>query len=203
LSETLDVSGIVSYPNVVNVITECRDFGDQVNSVDETSGTTCKTYEAVKYAVLHYESKYVMRGADDTYVNLGSFFKAMPDLPSKRLYMGKLRRTHIIHEDLLLSHHPVIQERLGLYQFGQYMSGMGFVFSYDVAEFIASWNIPPHLLWCEDLMVGMWLNAFQITFMDHPGFLENYGHKQEGADYLMIHYMTNEQWDSIYASYQA
>jgi len=200
LRDAVDVSAVVNYSSVVNVIVPCRDFGDEFDGIDETSGTTCKAYEAAKYIAQHYECRYVWRGADDSFLNLRYFFRSvMPQLPEQRLYFGKLRRADTVQPDLLLSRQPKLGRLLGLYQFSQYMSGMGFLLSYDVVVFMASWTIPPHLLWCEDLMVGMWLNAFQITFMDHPAFIDviNDGNVQRGVDYLVVHRMTPQLWDSI------
>jgi hypothetical protein len=98
----------------------------------------------------------------------------------------------------MLDKQPELQKLFGLYQFGQYMSGMGFLFSYDVADFVASLKIPPHLTWCEDLMVGMWLLPFQISFMNYPGFHEQSESQAElNKDYLLIHRMTPEQWQRI------
>jgi hypothetical protein len=57
LSESVDTSGIVEYPGVKNVLTGCRDMGDEPNNPDDTSGTTCKVYEALKYIAAHYDSR--------------------------------------------------------------------------------------------------------------------------------------------------
>ena len=66
-------------------------------------------------------------------MNLRHFFAAvMPSLPPARLYFGRLLRpTDPIHL-------PVQREHFGQYAWGQYMSGMGFMLSYDVADFVGS-----------------------------------------------------------------
>ena len=85
---------------------------------------------------------------------------------------------------------PALRELYGLYQFGQLMYGMGFVMSIDVVEFIGAWTIPPHQTWIEDVMVGMWLKPFQISFTHHPGFHDQVFHAaQPGVDYMVVHYM--------------
>jgi hypothetical protein len=104
-------------------------------------------YEALRYISLNYEAKYVWRGADDSYVNLRVFFTKMPSLPPTRLFYGRLRKPITQVPDLQLSHQPALQDLFGLYQFGQYMYGMGFVMSFDVVDFIGSLKIPPHLNW--------------------------------------------------------
>ncbi len=72
--------------------------------------------------------------------------------------------------------------------------------SFDVADFLALLKIPPHLTWCEDVMVGMWLNPFQVTFMHTPYYIEQnnfFNPALPGKDYLVIHYMNPEQWEKI------
>jgi hypothetical protein len=70
--------------------------------------------------------------------------------------------------------------------------------SLDVADFLASLKIPPHLTWCEDIMVGMWLNPFQITFMEFTQFIDQPGQlAATGVDYILIHGMRPDQWASI------
>lgn len=200
LIESVDVSGVVEYPGVKNIFTGCRDMGDEPNNPDDTSGTTCKVYEALKFIARNYASKFVWRGADDSYINLRYFFRVvMPTLPNKRLYYGRLRRSTTTQQDLLVANHPRLQELFGIIQWGQYMSGMGFLFSSDVVDFVASLKIPPHLTWCEDLMVGMWLNPFQIQFMHGGDAFHEQGERpaEIGRDYLLIHRMTNHQWEHI------
>ena len=200
LKDSVDTSKIVQYPLALNVIVNCRDYGDEFDNPDDTSGTTCKVYEALKYIAANYNAKYVWRGADDSYVNLRYFFSdVVPNIPTTRLYLGSLRRADTVQHDLLLSRQPNLQKLFGIYQFGQYMYGMGFLLSFDVVDFVASLKIPPHLTWCEDLMVGMWLLPFQITFMDYPGFHEPnfYGQPELGKQYLLIHRMTPDQWNRI------
>ena len=190
---------LTNRPPATNVFVPCRDFGDEPDSTDDTSSTTCKVYEAIRHIVSHYRAKYVWRGADDSYVNLRYFFvHLMPALPTSRLYFGRLRTARMINDDLRLSNQPHLSSLFGLYQFGQYMVGSGYLLSYDVADFIASLKIPPHLTWCEDVMVGMWLNPFQITFMHSSQFVDQPDRRAAlGVDYVLIHRMRPDQWARI------
>ncbi len=125
------------------------------------------------------------RGADDSYVNLKRFLRDKDTMPATRLFLGHHRKADTPMPDLQLKAlHPRLQELFGIYQFGQYMMGLGFVFSWDVAEFIGTWAIPPHQTWCEDVMVGMWLNPFQISWVG------------TGLRYV-YHYMNPALWESI------
>jgi hypothetical protein len=203
LTQSINTSSIERYPLAVNLVTDCRDMdrGQEYNNPSDTSATTCKVYKALKHIGNAYEARYVWRGADDSYVNLRYFFAhVMHTIPTERLFMGRLRRADTIQDDLLLEKQPRLRELYGIYQFGQYMHGMGFLFSFDVVQFIAAFTITPHLTWCEDVMVGMWLNPFQITFMDRTDFLclNNFPNTlQPDRDYLVVHYMTPKLWDSI------
>ncbi len=47
-------------------------------------------------------------------------------------------------------------------------------------------------------MVGMWLNPFQITFMEFTQFIDQPGQlAATGVDYILIHGMRPDQWASI------
>jgi hypothetical protein len=200
LREELNTSNVVEYQRVSYIRVYCRDEGDEPNNPDDTSSTTCKVYEALKYIVEHYHARYVWRGADDSYLNLRFFFKTvMPTLPTTRLYYGRLRRKVEHVEELQLEHQPRLQEVFGIRQWGQYMSGMGYMISYDVADFIATLKIPPHLTWCEDLMVGLWLNPFQIQFMHGGELFHEQGERvvENNTEHLLVHRVTPEQWASI------
>ena len=194
----VNTSGVVRYPRATNVVVNCRDFGDEFDGIDDTSGTTCKVYKSMQYVASNYEARYVWRGADDSYVNLKYFFSMMPTLPPARLFFGYLRKLNHVQWDLLLSRQPHLAALLGLRQFGQYMFGSGFVMSYDVVDFLASLKIPPHLTWCEDVMVGMWLNPFQVEFRHSPDIIDQQsGLASLGTVYLLIHRMLPEQWARI------
>jgi len=146
--DTDTTSAVTQYSLAQYVRVPCFDEGDRPDDPQDNSATTCKVYEALKHVVTHFEAKYVWRGADDSYLNLPLFFRFIAStLPDKRLYYGRLRKSTDYAEDLQLTRHPRLQEMFGLIQMGHYMYGMGYLLSYDVAEFIASLKIPPHLTW--------------------------------------------------------
>ena len=193
LQDTVNIS-VVEYPQAVNVVVNCRDYGDEWNSADDSSSTTCKVYKSLKYIAANYVAQYVWRGADDSFVNLKFFFTLQ--LPLSRLYFGDLRTMNHKQPDLMLETQPQLAGLYGLRQFGQYMYGSGYVLSYDVADFVASLKIPPHLTWCEDVMIGMWLNPFQIEFR-HSALWTDLQYASLGVDYILIHRMLPEYWARI------
>eukprot|EP00598_Pedospumella_elongata_P011747 CAMPEP_0185013384 /NCGR_PEP_ID=MMETSP1098-20130426/98778_1 /TAXON_ID=89044 /ORGANISM="Spumella elongata, Strain CCAP 955/1" /LENGTH=149 /DNA_ID=CAMNT_0027542451 /DNA_START=379 /DNA_END=828 /DNA_ORIENTATION=+ len=128
-------------------VSDCRDYGDEVNNANGTSSTTCKVYEGVKYVYQHYDAEYLFRGADDAYVNLKLFFEVAETIAPERKpwWLGQLRvRTdHVRSHDLHLSKQPALQKLYGMFMFGQYMLGCWDVFTWK-AEHIAKLTIPPH-----------------------------------------------------------
>ena len=200
LSEEVDTSSVRDYSHAMYLRTECRDFGDEPNNPDNTASTACKVYEAYKHIVKTYEAKYVWRICSDSYLNMRYFYNTvMHTLPATRLFYGRLRRSTAYQADLQLSAQPKLMEVFGMIQFGQYMSGAGWLVSYDVAELIASFKIPPHITWFDDVMMGMWLRPFQVQFMDVGSLFLDLADAsiQNNVDYLVVHRVFGEKWDNI------
>jgi hypothetical protein len=186
------------------VFSRCRDYGDERNNPNGTSATTCKVYEGFKHVSANYDSQFVWRGADDSYLNLHMWFRVAPQLPPGHLYFGSLRYVDR-DADLALASQPLLQDAFaGLTHFGPYMVGMGFMVSASVADFIGTLKIPPKQVWCEDVMVGMWLLPFQVTWLqaNRLGFpmlhrVDAVPVAREGMDVLLTHYMQAQDWQTI------
>nr|XP_016442960.1 PREDICTED: lactosylceramide 1,3-N-acetyl-beta-D-glucosaminyltransferase-like [Nicotiana tabacum] len=83
---------------------------------------------------------YVMKADDDTYIRLENFVESLRTLPREDLYYG-----YVIP---CPSMNPFVH----------YMSGMGYLVSWDIAEWIRDSNIPKnHLEGPEDKVFGEWL----------------------------------------------
>lgn len=210
LETTLNYTSVFHEPLMKEdeiLITQCRDFGDEFNNANGTSGTTCKTYFAIKYIYEHYDAEFVWRGADDAYLNLKLFFQLMPKLPKERIWIGQKRNTWNPF-DLNLKNQPNLQQLYGIPQLStNYMLGMGFAFSYDIVELLATFKFIPHLTWCEDVMVGMWLIMFPINRVNSWLFINRAGSSGNpipleettgNLTALLLHYMEPENWDHIY-----
>lgn len=199
--------------NIHYIFTECRDFGDEPNNPDGTSATTCKVYQGFLHASRNFDCKYVWRGSDDGYLNLKFFFNTVvPMLPppemNSSLYMGNLRdpaQTHWLGEasDLLLSKQPDLQRQVWrMHSFGAYMTGMGFMVTKNVADFISSWTIPPQDTWCEDVVVGAWLMPFKIQWVDankHGWQMRDrndFNHQRCNFQ-LLVHYVQPDDWKHV------
>ncbi|GLT80382.1 hypothetical protein SLA2020_518240 [Shorea laevis] len=83
---------------------------------------------------------YVMKLDDDTYLRLGSFVDSLRPLPREDLYYG------------------YVIPCPSMDPFVRYMSGMGYLVSWDIAEWITESDIPKqHLEGPEDKVFGEWL----------------------------------------------
>jgi Galactosyltransferase len=100
--------------------------------------------------------------------------------------------------DMDLSKMPKLHQLYNMAHFPQYMLGIGYAFSWDVVALIASWTMPPHLTWCEDVMVGMWLNIFPITNINRPDLLLNRAMtRRKRVRVILLHYMEERDWPNI------
>lgn len=197
------------------LFTECRDHGDEFDNPNGTSSTTCKVYEALRHIAHAYADtppRFVWRGADDAYLDLGVFRQnVMPGLQTCRLFLGdRWFPSPHNHEDLnLYDQQPHLYALYGLKKFGQYMQGMGFCMSWDVARHIGTLSIPPRLTWCEDVMVSQWLLFYDVDFVDIRSTAPNvqmwvnsketYKIAQHpGALALVAHKMSAGQWLALY-----
>lgn len=211
LEHDLNTSSIYNEPGMTtaNVVeTSCRDYGDEFNNPNGTSATTCKFYEAIKHIHANFIASFVWRGADDAYLNLKLFFKLVPTLPKNATWLGHLKDQQRSW-DLILSNQPKLRDLYGLEKFSTlFMLGMGFVFTWDIVILIASWNIPPYLTWCEDVVVGHWLHFFSIQRLSRPDLFINragsiankwpldgtYGN----LSVLLVHYIEPQDWENIH-----
>jgi len=193
-------------PNIHHEITDCPDFGDNFNDISNPSSTSCKSYRAVKIAVQKFEFDYLWRGAEDAYINFKFFFThVVPFIKDKKnIYFGRLRNpqfeSHPI--DIQLSNQPETQKLWKISQFGAYMGGMGFMISWNVANFMDSWTIQPHQTWCEDVVFGQWLLPFNIEWIDANAHEWTMNHRPEYNpgncnSQLVVHYVQNQDWDNV------
>ena len=186
--------------NIDLLVTDCRDYGDEIDNANGTSSTTCEVFESLQYIYRNFRADYVWRGADDAYLNLRQFYRILPELPGSRWWLGRLRVVRTVHEDrdLDLSRQPHLQKIFNMPIFPHYMLGMGFAFSWDVAQHIGSFVIPPHQTWIEDVMVGMWLNPFMVTKVDRRDMMVNREEiKGANISVLLLHYIKVHDWDNI------
>lgn len=202
----IDLSPLSKEPQMDFLVTNCRDDGDEINNANGTSSTTCKVYEAMKYIYFNYEADYVWRGADDAYLNIRKFLLSIaPSLPSSSWWLGKLRtigESPHFDKDLLYEKQPQLHKLFNLYRPAHYMFGMGFAFSWDVVALVATWAIPPHQTYAEDVILGLWFNPFQIKKIHRPDLINNIDQIRSytgssNVDAVLLHYIRPVDWTLI------
>lgn len=100
------------------------------------------TYFSSLPNILPTRYDYVMKADDDVFIRLEPLAASLKPLPRADLYYGFVIPCN--------SKNPYVE----------YMSGMGFLLSWDLVEWISSSNIPKmDLFGPEDRLVGKWLNA--------------------------------------------
>jgi len=192
--------------NLRYVYTDCRDLGEDFGNPNGTSSTSCKVYRAMKYAYQNYVFKYLWRGSEDAYINFKAFFqKLVFELPPPPFYVGYMRNhMHGNDGDLQLSRQPLLQAYVWkMKEFGSYMTGMGFMVSYDVARFVDALTIQPHQSWCEDVVVGAWFMPFKIRWVDVNSetslIMGNRDafHMYNCKSQLLVHYVQESDWFNV------
>lgn len=129
---------------------------------------------------------YVMKADDDTYVRLNSLVKSLKPLPKEDLYYG------------------FVIPCTSMDPFKHYMSGMGFLVSWDIVEWIHGSDIPKkHVEGPEDKVFGDWmrwgrrgLNRFNAkwSMYNYPDPVSVCSHELVN-DTIAVHLLKNqEEW---------
>lgn len=167
-------------PHIQYLLTKCRDMGDEPRNANGTSSTTCKVYEALRHITTVYEKtppRFVWRGADDAYLDLGVFRKyVMPALQTCRIFAGRVRFPTVgdDHDLELSTDHPELYSLYGLEKFGKYLVGMSFYMSWDVARYLGNGQIGPSdplnpLAHCHGCQRSThWDKALMVPIPSHP-----------------------------------
>ncbi|KAB5548450.1 hypothetical protein DKX38_011856 [Salix brachista] len=104
----------------------------------------------------HYD--YVMKADDDVFIRLEALSSSLKPLPRQDLYYGFVIPCNSMNP------------------FVDYMSGMGFLLSWDLVEWIGKSEIPANYTFGpEDKMVGKWLkmgNKARNRFSNKPGMYD-------------------------------
>jgi hypothetical protein len=163
----------------------------------EDSSTTCKVLQGIQYVHESYAFNFLARIGDDAYFRLDYFWNVVRHgLPAGPTYIGRILMNEKVWE-------PHLQDHLGLQLYPPYASGMGYIFSFGVAAYIATASrlVKFRTGYPEDAVVGLWLAGIQLTrfhtleFHNAPG--AQYGSKECSTSSILIHYMTEDLWNAI------
>ena len=167
--------------------------------IAEDDALSCKVLLAIQYLWEHYRFKYIARVPNDAYFRHDYFWSDIhPTLPQDEpLYIGRFRTGGEVMEE-------PIREVLGLTHYPSYALGMGYLLTYDVAEYIAraSRILPFHTGFPEDAIVAVWLEGTRtkrIHLPDHFHDANGRGANSKQCDErtVVVHYMTTDLWKRI------
>lgn len=147
------------------------------------------TYLSSLPFILSRQYDYVMKAEDDVFIRLLPLSLSLKPLPRQDLYYGFVIPCN--------SMNPYVD----------YMSGMGFLLSWDLVEWIGSSDIPANDTYGpEDQLVGRWLklgikakNQFsdKLTMYDYPGTNGRCSHELI-PETVAIHWLKRwDQWRNV------
>lgn len=150
-------------------------FNDIVilDCVENMNSGKTYTYFSSLPTILDRRYDYIMKADDDIFIRLEPLAASLATLPRRDMYYGFVIPC--------TSTNP----------YKEYMSGMGFVLSWDIVEWIASSEIPRnHTQGTEDKLVGRWLNMggkAKNRFTDKPAMYDYPGTNKGCSHELISH----------------
>ncbi|EOD36509.1 hypothetical protein EMIHUDRAFT_110169 [Emiliania huxleyi CCMP1516] len=194
--------------------------GGAVPARSRSDPEASKLLALLRWAIeAHPRAGYIMRIHDDTYVRVHALLRAIRAEPIptshliwgrfvrgcrnddvQRLRAGGLKRNESLWLCMLpKSLRPSFAE--GLFLFLPYPSGLGWVYSRDVAEWVAHSRLPFRRIWPADATAGLWTAALDIRHFDDERFhdISGRGGLQRWCDAtsLAIHYMDARAWAAV------
>ncbi|MQM11289.1 hypothetical protein Taro_044196 [Colocasia esculenta] len=158
------VCNLTNVEQKVLVGLEILRYGDIIvlNCTENMDNGKTYTYFSSLPRILPRRYDYIMKTDTDTYLRLGHLAESLRPLPREDLYYGFVIppcRSRDAHRG--------------------YMSGMGYVLSWDLAEWIGVSEIPPkNVVGPEDRLVGQWLDAgnkARNRYTEKPGMYDYLG----------------------------
>ncbi|MQL76720.1 hypothetical protein Taro_009111 [Colocasia esculenta] len=158
-----------------------------LNCTENMNDGKTYTYFSSLPSILPRRYDYVLKADDDTFFRLAPLAASLWPLPREELYYG-----FVIPCEK--------KEPLG----GWYMSGMGYVLSWDLVEFIAKANITgQEKVGAEDQMLGWWLNKahrgknrynMKPHMYDHPAVGGKCSHEFWPGTVAVHRLKTQDRW---------
>ncbi|KAJ3670622.1 hypothetical protein LUZ60_008048 [Juncus effusus] len=134
----------------VLVALEIMEYNDIIilNCTENMDNGKTYTYFSSVPALFHDDPyDYVMKCDDDTYLRLDNLVESLRIKPREDVYYGLINPCYRADD---------MDYRMNM----SYMSGLGYVLSWDLAEWIAVSDIPRHnIVGLEDKVLGSWLNT--------------------------------------------
>ncbi|KAG0478840.1 hypothetical protein HPP92_013559 [Vanilla planifolia] len=188
----------------INVVLkkEAEFFGDVVilPFMDRYDLVVLKTIAICEYGVQNLTAAYIMKCDDDTFVRLDVILKEVNAAWNRSLYMGNL---NLMHSPLRTGKWAVSFEEWPEEVYPTYANGPGYIFSSDIARFVAykHANQTLRMFKMEDVSMGMWVEEFNASTPVH--YSHNWKFCQYGCidNYYTSHYQSPGQmiclWDKL------
>lgn len=151
------------------------------------SSTTCKVLEGAVAAAANFRFRYFARAGDDAYLRWDYFLgERAANYPNERLYLGYVNAGQGVFDHLY--------GVFGMGRFLPYMTGQGWVLTYDVALLLADgYQRRPRLSTAgpEDAAVALHLFPFNIVFAHTEDFHDPTKRACDESS-ILVHYVTDE-----------
>ncbi|TKY55140.1 beta-1,3-galactosyltransferase 19 [Spatholobus suberectus] len=182
---------------------EAEYFGDIVivPYMDNYDLLVLKTVAICEYGVRTVSAEYIMKGDDDTFVEVDAVMNVARNVPnSMSFYIGNINYRH---KPLRCGKWAVTYEEWPEEEYPPYANGPGYILSSDIARYIVS-EFEMHklrLFKMEDVSMGMWVEQFNRTKPVH--YLHSLKFCQYGCveGYYIAHYQSPRQmmclWDKL------
>ena len=154
------------------------------------SSTTLKVLHSMRYAVNHYTFDYFARVGDDAYFRVDYFAELAREhiFPAQEAYIGYKFSNHIV---------PATDST------HNFIVDMGFLLTYDLAQFTCAAHRHLHDGFPEDAVVGAWYVGTRARVLHEPRF-HDIDHVTTVAyapctntSLLMHHMWSQDKWDAI------
>ena len=101
---------------------------------------------------------FPVRPGDDAYFNIPEFWRTRHSLPTERMLQGRFYYESPLREQEMAKFH-----RTKYYV--PYPLGMGYIMTYDVAEWVATSSIAFKVPSPEDALMGMWIHGLHLNLV--------------------------------------
>uniref|UniRef100_A0A1I7ZNE1 Hexosyltransferase n=1 Tax=Steinernema glaseri TaxID=37863 RepID=A0A1I7ZNE1_9BILA len=176
----------LSESNLRQLYDEQEQFDDMLllpSHVDTYENLARKTAQSFKAAIQELNFDFVLKVDSDSFVRLGSFFKALKDIAHPMLYWGFLDgRAKPFRKGKWKEKDWMLCDRYLPYQLGG-----GYVLSYRLANYIAV-NVDLLKYYrSEDVSVGAWLAGLDVKYVHDPRFDTEFRSRGCSNQYLITH----------------
>ncbi|KAI1726814.1 galactosyltransferase domain-containing protein [Ditylenchus destructor] len=150
---------------------------------DNYNKLSMKTALSIRFAVSHYNFKFLLKVDGDSFVRLGSLLKSLKDIEHPRLYWGFLDgRAKPFRKGKWKDSSWILCDR-----YLPYMLGGGYVLSHSWAKFIATNFGVLKFFQSEDVSVGAWLAGLDVKYVHDPRFDTEFVSRGCHNEYLITH----------------